>query len=61
MEFFFGYEVLTRIEFVRPNQIGFEKALSHAHQYFARMTPEEQKICREAFQKIQKLESEKRK
>lgn len=52
MELFYGYEALALTERSRGNQIGYDKALQHAEEQFARLGEEDKKWCEESLRKL---------
>lgn len=45
LEYFFGYEALAKIEKVKNNAVGFEKALKNVEKYFTELSEDDQKWC----------------
>ncbi len=55
LEFFFGYEMLAKVEQGRGNSVGFNLALIKMKENFERLASNDQAWCKEALSKIEKL------
>lgn len=52
MELFYGYEALALVERDRGNQIGFDKALEHAKEHFAKLEGDDKSWCEGSLNKL---------
>lgn len=52
IEVFFGMEVMGQVEEARNNHLGKEQSLKGMKDSFAKMSPDDQKWCRETFDKM---------
>lgn len=54
LEYFFGYEILAKIEKVKGNPVGFDQALKRAEKYFNEMSEDDQKWSRSSLEALKK-------